>query len=200
MQLAVATNNQHKLIEIKNYLNPLGIQVLSPKDLGILDFLPLETGQTFCENAKIKSYELYSQTKLPSLADDSGLIVLGLNYEPGVYSARYGGENLTDKERCKLILEKMKSVSNREAYFECCLCYTKSSGECIFFSGTVMGEIGTEYMLGREFGYDPIFFYPPKGCYFSEISEEEKNLISHRGKALKKFIEYLMTQPPQTIS
>lgn len=191
MKIAIATNNPHKVQEILMYLQPLGMEIATPQSLGIRDFSPNEVGTTFPENAKIKALALFQKTGIPSLADDSGLVIPALGNEPGVYSARYGGENLTDKERCHLILEKLSFTNNREAYFVCCLCYIDEKGKENLFEDTVYGVIGKEYRKGREFGYDPIFYYPPLGKYFSELTEEEKNSISHRGKALQKFTNFL---------
>jgi XTP/dITP diphosphohydrolase len=191
-KLALATGNSHKLSELKLILEKFSWEVYSPLELGVIGFSPIEDGTSFQENASIKSNALFQLTKIPSLADDSGLIVNALNGEPGIYSARYGGEGLSDRERALFLLDRMCNKSDRSAKFVCCLAYTDTSGT-IFFDGFVEGEIGKNYVDGGGFGYDPIFFYPPKNCHFSELSPKEKNSLSHRGIALKKFSNYIQS-------
>lgn len=173
-------------------IKDLSWDVYSPLDLGVKEFSPIEGGQSFQENASIKSNALFHLTNIPSLADDSGLIVNALNGEPGIYSARYGGEGLSDRDRALFLLDNMDGRSDRSAIFACSLAFTDKSGT-IFFDGFVEGEISNQYMDGGGFGYDPIFFYPPKNCHFSELSPEEKNSLSHRGIALKKFLYYIQS-------
>ncbi|MCC5815103.1 MAG: RdgB/HAM1 family non-canonical purine NTP pyrophosphatase [Leptospira sp.] len=192
-KLALASGNQHKIIELATLLSPLGWDVSSPKDLGVLDFDPEENGVSFEENAHIKSQALFEITGLPSLADDSGLVVEALNGEPGIYSARYGGKALNDRDRAELVLEKMSNISNRNAYFICVLSFRDPTG-IYSFEGIVNGKIGSNYQEGNGFGYDPIFFHPGLNRYFSEISSEEKNKISHRGIALQKFLTFIQNR------
>ncbi len=184
--LAFASSNSHKLKEAQEILSEW--KLVSPADLGILDFHPEETGTTFLENARIKSTALFQLTRLPSIADDSGLEVYALGGEPGVYSARYGGENLSDRQRAERILTRMQGVRDRRARFQCVIYFVSELGERAF-TGTVEGIIGESYVEGNGFGYDPIFFYPPLNKCFSELTPQEKNKISHRARALREFAE-----------
>lgn len=178
------------MAEIQALLGPT-YQVLTPRDIGLKDFAPVEDGSSFAENAQIKSQALFQATGLPSLADDSGLAVDALGGEPGVHSARFGGnDSFTDRDRANLVLEKLLDTSPRTARFVCVLAYTTNAGTD-FFEGKVEGEITRDWVSGGGFGYDPIFYYPPLGKTFSQLTGEEKNLVSHRGKALQKFMEFL---------
>ncbi|WP_061221970.1 RdgB/HAM1 family non-canonical purine NTP pyrophosphatase [Leptospira weilii] len=193
-QIAFATNNQHKVREVGFILSELGIQILTPNDLRI-SFNVEETGFTFAENALIKARELFRLTKLPSIADDSGICVSALGGEPGIYSARFGGPSLKDEDRALLLLEKMKENSDRRAHYTCVIAYVDETAEQSF-EGRCEGIISKEYdrigMYG--FGYDPIFIYPPFQKPFSQVSEAEKNLVSHRRKALEGFLKFLKTK------
>lgn len=188
MRIVLASNNKNKLREIKEILSPKGFEVVSLADCGI-DIDIEETGTTFQENATIKAKAIYEMTKLPCIADDSGLEVAYLNREPGVYSHRYAGENATDDDRCNLILKKLENVpiELREARFVCAMCYINADGEVKNVQGTVEGYIGFEKRGSNGFGYDPIFMYGSKS--FAELSADEKNEISHRSNALKKLVE-----------
>ncbi|ULH28540.1 RdgB/HAM1 family non-canonical purine NTP pyrophosphatase [Leptospira weilii] len=193
-QIAFATNNQHKVREVGFILSELGIQILTPNDLRI-SFNVEETGFTFVENALIKARELFRLTKLPSIADDSGICVSALGGEPGIYSARFGGPSLKDEDRALLLLEKMKENSDRRAHYTCVIAYVDETTEQSF-EGRCEGIISKEYdrigMYG--FGYDPIFIYPPFQKPFSQVSEAEKNSVSHRRKALEGFLKFLKTK------
>ncbi|MDI7164508.1 RdgB/HAM1 family non-canonical purine NTP pyrophosphatase [Leptospira santarosai] len=190
-QIAFATNNQHKVKEVDSILFELGIQILTPKDLKI-SFNVEETGSTFAENALIKARELFRLTKLPSIADDSGICVSALGGEPGVYSARFGGPGLKDEDRALLLLEKMKGKSDRRAHYVCVIAFVDETTERIF-EGGCEGIISEEYdrvgMYG--FGYDPIFIYLPFQKPFSQVPESEKNSVSHRKKALEGLSKFL---------
>ncbi|AVQ10906.1 Non-canonical purine NTP pyrophosphatase [Leptospira santarosai] len=194
-QIAFATNNQHKVKEVDSILFELGIQILAPKDLKI-SFNIEETGSTFAENALIKARELFRLTKLPSIADDSGICVSALGGEPGVYSARFGGPGLKDEDRTLLLLEKMKGKSDRRAHYVCVIAFVDETTERIF-EGGCEGIISEEYdRVGiYGFGYDPIFIYLPFQKPFSQVSEAEKNSISHRRKALDGLITFLKMKP-----
>ena len=192
MKIVIATSNQNKVEEIKKIFSPLkDLEILSLSDLENSPEI-IEDGSTFEENAMKKAYMISKFTDLPVIADDSGLEIDALNGEPGVYSARYGGENLTDHQRNQLVLEKMKGHVNRKARFVCAISIVIPGekkhtlrGEC---SGIILDEIrGT-----NGFGYDPIFFLPEKGMTMAEISMEEKNKISHRAKALEKAKKIIM--------
>lgn len=190
MKIVLASNNKHKLREIREILTPKGYEVLSLESCGINSDIE-ETGTTFEENATIKAKAVHEMTSLPCIADDSGLEVAYLHREPGVYSHRYAGEDATDHDRCSLILSKLKNVpiELREARFVCAICYVNDRGEVKTVRGTCDGYIGFEEKGHNGFGYDPIFMYGSKS--FAELSAEEKNSISHRSNALKKLVEIL---------
>lgn len=155
-------------------LSPFGVEVVTPNILGI-NFQPEETESTFLGNSYIKSKELYRITGLPSFADDSGISVDALGGEPGVYSARFGGPGLTDKERALYLLTKLGDSSNRNAHYSCVVTYVDANFQKSF-EGTVEGQITLDYdEIGPYgFGYDPVFYYPAFGKRFSQVPEEEK--------------------------
>ena len=189
MKILLSTNNKKKYNEFKQIVSPLGIEIATPEILGLsLDVE--ETGSTFEENAALKSNALYSITKIPTLADDSGICVSHLNGAPGIYSARYGSTGLDDRGRAEYLMEAMENIENRKAYYVCCLAYTNSKG-IFYVREECHGELTTEYDEEGTygFGYDPIFYYPPLNSVFSRVLPEEKNIVSHRGKALKVFYE-----------
>jgi len=190
MKIVLASNNKNKLREIRDILTPRGFEVLSLKDCNI-DIDIAETGTTFEENATIKAKTIYDITKLPCIADDSGLEVAYLNRAPGVYSHRYAGENATDHDRCMKILSELERVpiDEREARFVCAICYINADGLAKTVRGICEGYIGFEPRGENGFGYDPIFMYGSKS--FAQLSAEEKNSISHRSNALKKLVEIL---------
>ena len=190
MKIVLASNNKNKLCEIREILSPKGYEVVSLGECGINIDIE-ENGTTFEENATIKAKTIYEMTKLPCIADDSGLEVAYLHREPGVYSHRYAGENATDDDRCNLILSKLEGVpiDLREAWFVCAMCYVDINGNAQVVRGTVEGYIGYEKKGSNGFGYDPIFMYGGKS--FAELSADEKNSISHRSNALKKLVEIL---------
>lgn len=175
-------------------LAPYGYEVVLPKDLGI-SFSPEETETTFTGNSFIKSKELYRLTGLPSFADDSGISVPALGGEPGVYSARFGGPGLTDKERALYLLQKLGAETRREAYYSCVVSYVDAD-HVVSFEGRVDGFIAADYDLEGKygFGYDPIFIYPPFEKRFSQVPESEKNTVSHRKKAMDLFLDWLQNQ------
>lgn len=192
--ILLATNNPGKKKEITALLSQLGISVLSPSDLGIVSD-PEETGMSFAENALIKAKALFTLAEgKPTLADDSGICVMALGGDPGVYSARYGGPDLNDQQRALYLLEKMKAEKNREAKYVCELCFLfQANNEIVTktFQGELYGAIATEYDDGGNgFGYDPIFLLE-NGKRLSYIPKDEKNSFSHRGIALKKFFQFL---------
>ncbi|MDX1961389.1 MAG: RdgB/HAM1 family non-canonical purine NTP pyrophosphatase [Leptospiraceae bacterium] len=190
MKLILGTNNLGKLIEVRKMMQNLNITVTSPKEENI-HFEVEETGTTFNENAKLKSEHLFSLTKLPSLADDSGLCVNALGGEPGLYSARFGKSEFSDKDRALYLLDLMKDKSDRSCYYHCSIAFTDKDGT-FYFEDRCVGELCVDYDLEGKFGfgYDPIFYYPPLKERFSRVSTEKKNEISHRGLALKRFFEY----------
>ncbi len=192
-KLVIASNNVGKIKEIKRVLNDINIEVVSLKDIG-LDIDVEEDGLTFEDNAKKKSVEIYKElikkgeSNFIVMSDDSGLEVEYLDWEPGVYSARYAGEHGNDKKNNEKLLLKLKGVEyrNRKARFVCQLAIINDKYEYRSVRGTVDGYILEEEKGNAGFGYDPLFFYEPLNKSFAELSIEEKNEISHRGIALKK--------------
>ncbi len=189
-QIILASNNEHKLKELKQKLQNLDIDVVSQKEAGY-NIDPEETGKTFKENAEIKAKELNKISGLPVLGDDSGLEIDALNGMPGVYSHRFAGENATDEDRINKVLDLMKDVKEekRTARFKTVICYIDEKNEMHFFEGIAEGKIGFEPKGINGFGYDPIFIY--NGRTFAEMTGEEKNMVSHRGRAVEKLVDYL---------
>ncbi|MBR4867781.1 MAG: RdgB/HAM1 family non-canonical purine NTP pyrophosphatase [Clostridia bacterium] len=184
MQFIIATGNAHKLTELERILNPLGIDAASTKSLGVsLDDVE-ETGTTFEENAYLKAKAACDKTGLPAVADDSGLCVNALNGAPGVYSARYAGENATDKERYEKLLKEMEGITDRTAYFVSAVCCVWPNGDTLTVRGECHGTIGFEPLGEGGFGYDPIFMVGEQS--YSQMTPAEKDAISHRGRALVK--------------
>ena len=169
--------------------NKIDINLLSLNDLEKKVEIK-ETGATFFENAFIKAKTVYEEFKLPVIADDSGLIVEEIG-EPGVFSARYAGENASDYKNNLKLIEKIKHIQNRKAYFECVLVFIDNSGNVHNAVGRCYGEIIEEPRGEKGFGYDPIFFLPELNKTMAELELKEKNKISHRGKAFNKFLEIL---------
>ena len=182
MKIILASNNKNKLREFKNILEPLGYEVLTQSEAGA-DIEAEETGTTFEENAYIKAKAAYDITHLPVIADDSGLEVDALGGEPGIYSARYAEEG----KRCAKVLSKLEGVPDekRTARFICAVCYINEKGESFTVKGVCEGKIGYEKRGTNGFGYDPIFMYGDRS--FAELSAEEKDSVSHRADALRKF-------------
>ncbi len=191
-KFVLATHNPGKLKEMSAILAELGIQVVGPDELGI-DVEVEETGTTFAENAMLKAQAICAASGLPAIADDSGLCVDALNGGPGVYSARYGGEGLDDRGRTMLLLENMRGQTTRAAHFACAICCVFPSGDTLTAEGRCEGAIAFAPMGEGGFGYDPVFLVPEKAKTFSQLTAEEKNAISHRGKALRAFSEKLAT-------
>jgi XTP/dITP diphosphohydrolase len=190
-QLVFATNNTHKLIEVQALLYDK-ISLLTLNDIGCHEDIA-ETGRTFKENASIKSHFVSSRYKINCFADDSGLEIEALNGEPGVYSARYGGEHGNHAANNAKVLDKMNGVSNRKARFIAVISLIWE-GEEYFFEGTVEGSIRTELTGTDGFGYDPIFQPDGYDVTFAEMAIDEKNAISHRGEAVKKLVDFLNTR------
>lgn len=186
MKFIIATNNNKKLKELERILKPLGIDAVSAKDAGIVLDDVDETGTTFSENAYLKANSAFVKTGMPAVADDSGLCVDALDGRPGVFSARYGGENATDSEKNDRILSEMKDVPDdkRYAHFACAICCILHDGSKIEVEGICNGSIGYEPIGDGGFGYDPIFMCGEKS--YAQLSPEEKDAISHRGQALIK--------------
>lgn len=191
-KLIFATGNEHKMIEIREILADSGYEILSMKEAGI-DVDVEENGNTFEENAIIKAQAISKLTGELVLADDSGLEIDYLNKEPGIYSARYLGRDTSYQEKNTIILERLQGVEDekRTARFVCAVAAAFSDGRTIVKRGTIEGIIGHEIAGENGFGYDPIFYLPEYGKTTAEISPEEKNKISHRGKALRLIREEL---------
>ncbi len=190
--ILIATKNKHKLEEIKDILKDLNIKVSSAYDYISNDFDIEETGQTFEENAILKAKIISEKVKFPVLADDSGLEVEALNGRPGVYSARFAGENATDEENNKKLLEEMKNIPDdkRNASFVCVMAFAYKGNILQTFRGECKGKIGFEPKGSNGFGYDPLFELSD-GKKMAELSSEEKNFISHRRRALEILKSFL---------
>lgn len=191
-KLLVASNNVHKIDEIKKILNDIkDLQVVSLRDENI--FIDVEeTADTLEGNALLKAKEVHSVSGLPVISDDTGLFVEELNNEPGVYSARYAGENATYHDNCKKLISKLKekNLPGSPAHFTAVICYIDNSGKEKFFEGVINGKVSTEMRGENGFGYDPLFVANGMNKTFAELTDEEKNKISHRGLAIKKFAEF----------
>ena len=192
MKFVLATHNPGKLKEMGDILARFGVEVVSPKDLGITVDVE-ETGATFAENAMLKAKAICAAAKLPAIADDSGLCVDALNGGPGVYSARYGGEGLDDKGRYTLLLNSMRGQTTRAAHFTCSIACAFPNGDTLTAEGRCDGTIAFAPMGEGGFGYDPVFFVPSLAKTFGQLTAEEKSAISHRGRALQAFAAKLET-------
>ena len=191
-KFVLATHNPGKLAEMKAILSGLGVEVVSPAEAGV-EVDVEETGTTFAENAMLKAKAVCAAAGLPAIADDSGLCVNALNGGPGVYSARYGGEELDDRGRYTLLLNSMRGQTTRAAHFACAVACAFPNGDTLTAEGRCDGAIAFAPLGDGGFGYDPVFLIPGKGKTFGQLSPEEKSAISHRGKALAAFAEKLGT-------
>ena len=190
MKILLATTNKGKITEFKKILN-------SHKDLEILTLDSFnidedveEVGNSFEQNSILKANFYNKIAKIPTIAEDSGLEIKALNNEPGIYSARYGGINITDKDRVDLILDKMKNVEQklRVAKFISVICSVGFKKDFFLSKGILLGEIYHKAVGNNGFGYDPIFFIPKKNKTLAMMTEEQKNKISHRRLAIEKFL------------
>lgn len=191
MEYIIATHNMKKRNELARILEPLGVSVLTAEQAGVELTDVEETGETFEENARLKSQSGCKESGMPCIADDSGLMVDALNGEPGVYSARYAGEHGNDPKNNALLLEKLADVPDekRTARFVCTVCCTYPDGKEIVVTGKCEGKIGYAPKGEGGFGYDPVFMVGDKS--FAELTSGEKDEISHRGNALKALAEAL---------
>ena len=192
MRFVLATHNPGKLREMGEILKDFGIEVVSPRDLGITVDVE-ETGTTFAENALLKAKAICKEANLPAIADDSGLCVDALNGAPGVYSARYGGEGLDDKGRYMLLLSSLRGAPTRAAHFACAVACAFPNGDILTAEGRCDGSIAYAPLGEGGFGYDPVFLLPGTGKTFGQLTQEEKSAVSHRGRALREFSEKLET-------
>ena len=186
--IVFATNNLHKLEEVRNKLSEY-FNILSLKEINCNDEIP-ETADTFEGNAEQKALWILEKYNYDCFADDSGLEIEALNGEPGVYSARYAGNNCSYDDNNRKVLQNLKGKVNRNAKFVTCICL-KLKGETHFFRGEVEGKIIEKYKGTDGFGYDPIFVPDGYNNSFAEMKIEEKNKISHRAKALEKLLSFL---------
>ena len=191
MRLILASNNEHKAREFREILEPLGIEVVTQSEAGC-NFEVDETGETFEENAYLKAAAAMGATGEAAVSDDSGLEIDALGGEPGVHSARYTGNHEdSDADRRALVLEKLRGVEHRNARFVSAICCVFPNGDVLNARGTCEGSIAT-YMAGENgFGYDAMFIPEGGSRTMGEMSHEEKNLISHRGRALREFARIL---------
>ena len=189
----LASHNPGKLTEMRDILGSLGIRVISQAEAGV-DVEPEETGTTFEENAVIKAFAVMRASSLPAVADDSGLMVEALGGEPGVYSARYGGgHDKSDAYRNAFLLKNLENVEHRAAKYVSVIAVAWPDGRILTARGECHGAIAREERGQGGFGYDPLFLLPD-GRHMAELSKEEKNRISHRGKALRELKRKLMEQ------
>ncbi len=191
MKILLATNNRDKKKEISKVLSSKGIKLVLPQDIGGKPPEVFEDGLSYEENAlkKARAYSLWSG--MNSLADDTGLEVWALSGEPGIYSARYAGDNASYEDNVQLLLENLKDEKNRKAKFICVICLYTLFNDSFFFRGELEGAITFSPSGENGFGYDPVFM--PEDCEltFAEMKEEEKNSISHRARALEGFSHWL---------
>ncbi len=187
MKFVLASKNPHKLTELQRILGELGVEVVLESDVGV-DIDVEETGQTFEENSLLKAKAVMEATGLPAIADDSGLCVTALNGAPGVYSARYGGDDKGGyAHRYELVLEALKGQIDRSAKFVSVVTACFPGGDVLTARGECPGTIAYAPQGDNGFGYDPVFFVPGMRKTFAQMTAEEKNSISHRGRALEKF-------------
>ena len=187
MKIIAATKNKNKLREFGEILK--GFEIISQEEAGI-DIDVEETGTTFEENSLLKAQAIYEKSGIPAIADDSGLCVDALGGEPGVYSARYGGEGLDDEDRVELLLKNMKDIPDekRTARFVCAITMVSDDG-IITARGECEGRINHAPIGENGFGYDPVFYMEEYDKTTAQMTPDEKNAVSHRGKALRIFAE-----------
>jgi len=195
VKILIATNNEKKLNEFKRILKSLDISAQSALECGItLDDVE-ETGSTFLENAFLKANAACRKTGMAAIADDSGLCVDALNGAPGIFSARYGGKTSSAEEKTQKLLNEMCNIpqKDRTAHFECAICCVFPNGDRIETIQTCYGYIAKKQLGSGGFGYDPIFLYDNTNRSFAEMSADEKDSVSHRGKALHEFRKKLLS-------
>ena len=186
-KIVFATGNQGKMREVKKILADLNVDIVSMKEEGIQIDVD-ENGTTFAENAQIKATAIGAHTDAIVLADDSGLVIDALNGEPGIYSARYLGEDTSYRIKNQNLIDRLEGVPDekRTARFVCAIAAALPDGTVLHTEGTIEGIIGYEERGENGFGYDPIFYVPKLGKTTAELTDDEKNAISHRGSALEK--------------
>jgi XTP/dITP diphosphohydrolase len=194
LKLVLATHNDGKILEMQYALSDIAVDVLTLKEFPNIGEIP-ETGSTLIENAFIKAETVFIETGISALADDTGLEIDALNGEPGVYSARYAGENASYLENCAKVLNKLDGtrIEDRTARFRTVMAFV-GKNEKFHCEGSVDGLIIDKKIGKNGFGYDPIFYYPKLEKTFAELNKNEKNSISHRGIALRNFCKILEKQ------
>ena len=189
-QIMIATSNAHKVEEFKRMLQPYGYEVRSLLDLD--EEIDIEeNGTTFEENALIKAKTIYDKLHIEVIADDSGLAVNAMNGEPGIYSARFLGRDTSYDVKNQYIIDQVKDAQDKGAQFVCAIAYIDADGHENVFTGVVEGEIYDHIEGEKGFGYDPIFYYPPFKTTLANVSEDQKNEVSHRGKAIQMLLNYM---------
>lgn len=189
-QIMIATSNAHKVEEFKRMLQPYGYEVKSLLDLD--EEIDIEeNGTTFEENALIKAKTIYDKLHIEVIADDSGLAVNAMHGEPGIYSARFLGRDTSYDVKNQYIIDQVKDAEDKGAQFVCAIAYIDADGHENVFTGVVEGEIYDHIEGAKGFGYDPIFYYPPLKTTLANVSEDQKNEVSHRGKAIQMLLNYM---------
>ena len=189
-EIMLATSNAHKVEEFSTMLKPLGFEVKSLLDLEEQIEIE-ENGSTFEENSLIKARTIHDKLGIPVIADDSGLMVNALDGAPGIYSARFMGKDTSYDVKNQYIMDQCRNAEDKGCQFVCAIAYVEEDGSEHVFTGIVEGLVA-EIMEGEKgFGYDPMFYYPPYKTTLANVSEELKNKVSHRGRALRQFIEFL---------
>ena len=194
MKLIIASNNQHKVTEIRAILGGLFDEIVSQKEAGIVHET-VEDGTTFLANAEKKAREIAALSGCCALADDSGLSVDALGGAPGIYSARFCGRHGDDTANNRLLLERMRDVRDRGAHYTCAVVLATPDGRTVSAEDYLYGEIAREVRGTNGFGYDPLFYLPERGCTAAELPPEIKNGISHRSRALRALAEKLRSFP-----
>lgn len=190
MKLIIASNNKDKITEIKAILGDRFEEIVSMREAGI-EHETVEDGTTFLENAEKKAREIAEISGCCAIADDSGICVDALGGAPGIFSARFCGHHGDDAENNRLLLEKMRGVTDRKAHYTCAIALAFPDGRIVCAEDYFHGEIGYEEKGCYGFGYDPLFYLPEYGCTSAEILPEKKNEISHRAKALRALVKKL---------
>jgi XTP/dITP diphosphohydrolase len=193
LKILIATSNPGKTTEIRALLKALAVDLITPKEMGILT-IPEETGSTYAENAALKARFYFKVSHLPTLADDSGLELDLLGGQPGLHSARFSpNKNASDADRCKLLLDKLAGMPKPwMAHFICSAALIDEKGKIFTATGRCDGEIIAEERGTNGFGYDPLFLFPQSGKTMAELNLDEKNLISHRALAIKAIFPELL--------
>jgi XTP/dITP diphosphohydrolase len=190
LKLIIASNNAHKIVEMRAILGETFDEIVSLREAGI-EHETVEDGATFLENAEKKAREVAALSGCFALADDSGICVDALGGAPGIYSARFCGHHGDDAANNRLLLEKLRGVADRGAHYTCAVVLAAPDGRTLSAEDYFYGEIAHAERGHNGFGYDPLFYLPERGCTAAELSPEEKNAVSHRSKALRALAKKL---------